>query len=462
MSAVKKAKPGLLGSITLGHFGARDKELSPADPLASAVLILEVDDIEFYDRNPRQVDNAAYEQIRDSIRAVGMDQPIVVTRRPGSEKFMVARGGNTRLKVLKELWMQERESGTAANWKTCPCVFKPWTSEVDVLAAHLRENDLRADLLFIDHAHAVMALKALLEEEEGKEFTERAYETRLAEMGHRVNRRDLNRMQYAVRVLDPLIPTALRGGTIGPKAIDKISNLRRSCLGVYIDLMKGSTPDTPVDTRVFDTIFQNALSAHDGEVLDFAGVCAELDQKLSDLTGVSPQKISLYVNCHSGMGTNAGMSAVPDAVDSGDSNDGDPLAVPATPLWSPGPAQDAALLGGSLPAASQKTIQQSAPARETVPVIPAPDPAAHHRAQAQALALQLASSAGVGHLVRPDTRGIGFSMSVGDDGDSPIWWLLAYLSGTVDTTEIPLTRERLQTWIHLFQAVQNIRSIGEM
>ncbi len=36
------------------------------------------------------------------------------------------------------------------------CVFRPWRRESDVLLAHLRENDLRGNLTFIDKARAVL------------------------------------------------------------------------------------------------------------------------------------------------------------------------------------------------------------------------------------------------------------------------------------------------------------------
>ncbi len=41
-------------------------------------------------------------------------------------------------------------------------VFRPWRRESDVLLAHLRENDLRGNLTFIDKARAVLDARQLI------------------------------------------------------------------------------------------------------------------------------------------------------------------------------------------------------------------------------------------------------------------------------------------------------------
>ena len=71
-------------------------------------LWLEVARIRPYDRNPRRTDNPAYARIKASIRAGGMAQPLVVTRRPGENDYTVAAGGNTRLRILQELHARDR------------------------------------------------------------------------------------------------------------------------------------------------------------------------------------------------------------------------------------------------------------------------------------------------------------------------------------------------------------------
>jgi ParB family protein of integrating conjugative element (PFGI_1 class) len=143
--------------------------MPPSDPPRACLIEVEVDRIDFCDLNPRRQENAAYERIRESIRQSGLDQPITITRRPGQELYVVAAGGNTRLKIFQEL------SGSDARFSKIPCVFKPWVSEIELLAAHLRENDLRDDLVFIDHAVAIHNLRRLLDAQAGGSLTNTAY-----------------------------------------------------------------------------------------------------------------------------------------------------------------------------------------------------------------------------------------------------------------------------------------------
>lgn len=102
-------------------------------------LEVEISRIRTYEHNPRHGRNPEYDRIKDSIRIHGLDQPLVITQRPGETDYIVHTGGNTRLLVLKELFAETGD----ARFSPVPCLYKEWTSESDVLLAHLRENDLR-------------------------------------------------------------------------------------------------------------------------------------------------------------------------------------------------------------------------------------------------------------------------------------------------------------------------------
>ena len=108
----------------------------------SAALFLDIAQIHPYEHNPRHGRNPEYDRIKDSIRNTGLDQSLVVTRRPGATDYIVHAGGNTRLIILKELFEETGDPRYAA----VPCLFRPWSRESDVLLAHLRENDLRGSL----------------------------------------------------------------------------------------------------------------------------------------------------------------------------------------------------------------------------------------------------------------------------------------------------------------------------
>ncbi len=72
----------------------------PGTPDAATTLKLDVRRIKSYERNPRRSENPEYDRIKSSIRADGMDQPLVVTCRPDETDYVVGAGGNTRLHIL--------------------------------------------------------------------------------------------------------------------------------------------------------------------------------------------------------------------------------------------------------------------------------------------------------------------------------------------------------------------------
>ena len=56
---------------------------SPIDNGEAVGLLLSIHDIVPFDKDPRRSPNSEYARIKSSIRAQGLDQPLVVTRRPG-------------------------------------------------------------------------------------------------------------------------------------------------------------------------------------------------------------------------------------------------------------------------------------------------------------------------------------------------------------------------------------------
>ena len=58
---------------------------------------------------PQFIEDGGYDVLKASIFARGLDNPPVLTRRPGDEKYMLASGGNTRLAILNELWQETQD-----------------------------------------------------------------------------------------------------------------------------------------------------------------------------------------------------------------------------------------------------------------------------------------------------------------------------------------------------------------
>jgi ParB family protein of integrating conjugative element (PFGI_1 class) len=244
-----------------------------ASPLAS----IPVGRIRAYERNPRHSENPAYGEIKESIRVDGMLQPLIVTRRPDDEDYVVAAGGNTRLRAIRELHTETEEERFAR----VPCVIHPWTGEKAVLAGHLKENDLRGDLVFIDRARAVLALLDLIREDQsGAPLSQRQAVAALRDVGYVVSQSVFSYMAYAVERLWSLLPNALAAG-IGRRQIERIRILERSAESVWTYIMDA-------DPEVFATAFDAACRKSDGAVWDFAVLRRAVEEEITRRADVDP------------------------------------------------------------------------------------------------------------------------------------------------------------------------------
>lgn len=69
------------------------------------------------------------------------------------------------------------------------------------------------------------------------------FERILADMGHRVSRRDLGRMDYAVRTLLPLVPMALKSG-LGPRSIDLLYRFQSASMAGLVERHSKTSEET--------------------------------------------------------------------------------------------------------------------------------------------------------------------------------------------------------------------------
>ena len=131
-----------------------------------SILSLPVGEICPYDKNPRRDTHPRYEEIKNSIYQDGINQPFVVTKKPNSKKYMIFKGGNTRLIILQQLHEETNDS----RFEYVECLYQPWTgSELDALVGHLNENMMRNSLCFIDRAYGIkLAIEILNEANEEK------------------------------------------------------------------------------------------------------------------------------------------------------------------------------------------------------------------------------------------------------------------------------------------------------
>ncbi len=148
------------------------------DEFDGARLLLPVMQILPYDRNPRRSINPKYDEIKESIRAVGLLTPFNVTRRPNEEHYIVCGGGNTRLVILQQLFQEGQKQ-----FEHVEVGFRAWRGEADAIAGHIGENDQRGDMCFWDKAAGILAIKSALEAESGTVLSLRNFEAELKRLG---------------------------------------------------------------------------------------------------------------------------------------------------------------------------------------------------------------------------------------------------------------------------------------
>ncbi len=450
-----KERPTLeerLQSLQQGFFG-KNRALKEADPIEPTPMVITIDRIKEYDRNPRREPNQAYELIKHSIRQRGFRGTLPITRRPGDEMLMVAEGGNTVFHALKEL---HQETGDPRFYTIC-CLFEPWVSESETLIAHLIENDNRGHLIFIDRARAVRKLRELLAHERGEPIGSRALAARLRERGYTLDPPVIARMDYAIDTLFPVIPLALRAG-LGIAQVEQIRRIE-SILVAFLESRKRD-PAVIENARQW---FLDCLGGHDSEhpSLAFDAIQRELEAYAAELCGESSAKARADFALIEQTGK-PGQDApppvpftLPDRPASGKS-----ATEAVTRAQSTGaPPTDAAAIDTVDDNFEALGVERAPPGDEVhvpLPNVPRPGTATDQpvaqlglpqdvkslRGRMWTLATQLAQHQGLGQCIQLCSKGCGFVVDLPETllyaGEHPesaeeaqrvtLWWMLAALS----------------------------------
>jgi ParB family protein of integrating conjugative element (PFGI_1 class) len=284
MNGRREARDAWLMVASMASHAGKDK-LTKAAIDESDMMLLDVRSINPYERNPRHSENQEYDRIKVSIRANGLDQPLVITQRPGTTDYIVHSGGNTRLLILKELFEETGEE----RFSYVQCVFKPWNRESDVLLAHLRENDLRGSLSFIDKARAVFDIKQLLEKElDIKELSQRRLGMAMHAGGYALSQGLISPMGYAVNRLLPLIPQALNAG-LGKPQVQKIRALDNAAFQLWGRHGLG-------DKAAFDEVFAALCRRYDGPDWDTGQLQRAIEVEIAEQAEVSINRVRVELD----------------------------------------------------------------------------------------------------------------------------------------------------------------------
>ena len=155
--------------------------------------------------------------------------------------------------------------------------------------AHLRENDLRGNLTFIDKARAVFEARRFIEQELGvDDMTNKDLAIQLREIGYGVGESLISQMSYAVRVLLPLMPKALESG-MGSHQVVRIRALERAAKTLWEKHCTDSD-------ATFDEVFAALCRRYDGAEWDTNALQSAIENEIAEEAEVSLHTIRVTLD----------------------------------------------------------------------------------------------------------------------------------------------------------------------
>lgn len=251
-----------------------------------------LDQLRAFDLNPRITRNPNYDEIKESVRHRGLEHPPQITQRPGESFYIIANGGNTRLAILNELWLETHDK---KYWQVL-CHYRKWHSEwsteegnLHCLLGHLVENDKRGSLTFIERAlgiqNAVDIYKNL-----NKDCFQRDLVQMLCQAGYSVSQTQLSIMSSTIQYLLPYIPDLLYSG-LSRKSTERLLTLRSNTERFWDKYCQEFLPAPEHQVPLFDDIFAMALTSFNEPTADFS-----LEHIQDELTGLVSQTLNIDYN----------------------------------------------------------------------------------------------------------------------------------------------------------------------
>mgnify|MGYP006142520099 CR=1 FL=1 len=272
---------------------AQSPSLDPQADADDSFSILPIGEVETYEHNPRTGNNPRYDDIRASIVADGITNPITVTRRPDSSKYHPYGGGNTRLAIAKEL-----QANGDPRFNTLKVIVKAWPGDANVISAHLAENENRGDISFWEKAQGVATFKKAHEKEHGVILSTGDLGRELKSHGINFGVRVIQNFAFAVEHLSPIGPWL--------KATEVNEILRPGISGAMTVAAKFDVPRSifePVLLQHRDQVLATITYNKEAEEsqrkaveLDAAELVADLHEALARAIGVTPEIMPLMIS----------------------------------------------------------------------------------------------------------------------------------------------------------------------
>ncbi|KLT72091.1 hypothetical protein PL75_10115 [Neisseria arctica] len=207
-------------SLNLGVPNKSGMDLSVKQvALPGTFMTLSVEEIDFFEHNPRKHQDAeSLNSLKESVRAAGIQQPVHVTQRPGSNRYVLSQGGNSRLKVLKELFAETGEP----RFGRMPCIYQEYSNETNLQVAHLIENEQRAEMCFWDKACAYGELRDIMQQEADHRLSLRELEILFQDYGLSISHKTLGLFFFAEENLSVLGQMAVDLSTSKTEVLRKL------------------------------------------------------------------------------------------------------------------------------------------------------------------------------------------------------------------------------------------------
>lgn len=261
------------------------REVKPADfsPHSNASINLRVFDVLRYEHDPRTRVNEKYEEIKASVKARGIEHAIYITKRPGSDQWVIAKGGNTRLAILHDLATENPDK-----WLYHDFLIKPYSKESDLLASHLIENLQRSDMTFWDTAKGLMVMRDEMEKELVCTLTPKQLAENLKGKGLDFQEATLSNYQFAIEYFSTL------GDFSHKLALDHIRTTFRP---QFAHLSAIAAKAAEGDTEGFDTLYRFWIESYPTEhkTYDCGSLQKHIHSNACRYLDVSEEELSLMI-----------------------------------------------------------------------------------------------------------------------------------------------------------------------
>lgn len=265
------------------------------------IITVDIHDIDISHINPRRTQGENYASTKASIKNIGMQTVLTITRIPGNERYTLYNGGNTRLSILKELYEEYRVEGEhdkAEALRFQDCRYVPWTDDLDSLVKQMAENEERSPMTFIDKARAIYQIREIylvqhqVEEVSNRELVKYIHSLGWTSINHRV----LTEYSFAFEALEEVLPLSLEAGMGKPK----VEQLRKrlALVEAYIQHLNEKEGCEYPQNRARELYF-STLAEHDSDIdpIDIPDFFEDFEYALAEeLRAYDSEMTSMRIN----------------------------------------------------------------------------------------------------------------------------------------------------------------------